>query len=167
MKLILKAAAGLGSGLALALGAVGLGSGEPVQGSDVVKRGRYLVKIGGCNDCHTPGYLANIGNVPEDRWLVGDDTGYSGPWGTTYPANLRSLLAKMSEDDWVEYARSLETRPPMPWFNLQAFAEPDLRAMYRYIRSLPLDDSAVPDYVPPNGRPRTPHIIMVPKAPKP
>lgn len=135
--------------------------------SDPVQRGRYLVKIGGCNDCHTPGYGAKAGNVPEDRWLVGDSLGFRGPWGTTYPSNLRRLLAVMDEDAWVQYARTLETRPPMPWFNLRAFAEEDLRAVHRYIRSLPADETAVPDYVPPGERPMTPHIVMVPQAPKP
>ncbi|MCT8991576.1 cytochrome c [Chelativorans sp. SCAU2101] len=130
------------------------------------ERGRYLVTIGGCNDCHTPGYLAQGGNVPEDRWLVGDSVGFSGPWGTTYPANLRSLLADMSEDEWIAYARKLESRPPMPWFNLRAFTEDDLRAMYRYVRSLPEDSSPVPDFVPPGEQPTTPHIVMVPQAPQ-
>jgi len=132
-----------------------------------LERGRYLVTIGGCNDCHTPGYLAQSGNVPEDRWLVGDSIGFSGPWGTTYPANLRSLLAEMNEDDWVAYAQKLETRPPMPWFNLRAFTEDDLRAMYRYIRALPEDGSTVPDFVPPGEQPTTPHVVMVPQEPKP
>jgi hypothetical protein len=75
------------------------------------------------------------------------------------------LLTKMSEEEWVEYARSLRTRPPMPWFNLQAFADDDLRAMHRYIRSLPKDNRSVPDFVPPEQRPSTPHIVMVPQAP--
>ena len=132
-----------------------------------VDRGRYLVTVGGCNDCHTPGYLVKAGNIPEDRWLVGDSIGFSGPWGTTYPANLRSLLSDMSEDAWVQYARTLKTRPPMPWFNLRAFTEDDLRAMHRYIRSLPGDDRTVPDYVPPDRQPTTPHIVMVPQEPKP
>jgi hypothetical protein len=39
--------------------------------------------------------------------------------------------------------------------------------MHRYIRSLPADDRAVPDYVPPDRQPETPHIVMVPQAPKP
>ena len=26
-----------------------------------IERGRYLVKITGCNDCHTPGYTQNAG----------------------------------------------------------------------------------------------------------
>jgi mono/diheme cytochrome c family protein len=132
-----------------------------------VGRGRYLVQIGGCNDCHTPDYMAKAGDVPEDRWLVGTSLGFNGPWGTTYPTNLRRLLRTMDEDSWVRHARTLETRPPMPWFNLRAMSEDDLRAMHRYVRSLPADNAPVPDYVPPDQPPRTPYIVMVPQTPKP
>jgi mono/diheme cytochrome c family protein len=54
-----------------------------------VKRGRYLVQIGGCNDCHTAHYPEKGGKVPEAQWLTGDALGWQGPWGTTYPTNLR------------------------------------------------------------------------------
>jgi len=64
-----------------------------------VKHGRYLVQLGGCNDCHTPGYLLSEGKVPEKDWLTGDSFGWSGPWGTTYAPNLRLLIADMSEDE--------------------------------------------------------------------
>ena len=63
-------------------------SGEP--DSRQIERGRYLVKISGCNDCHTAGYAMTGGNIPESQWLMGDKLGWRGPWGTTYPANLRS-----------------------------------------------------------------------------
>jgi hypothetical protein len=33
--------------------------------TEQIERGRYLVKITGCNDCHTPGYIQNAGKVPE------------------------------------------------------------------------------------------------------
>jgi mono/diheme cytochrome c family protein len=133
---------------------------------DLLQHGRYLVQIGGCNDCHTPGYQAKAGDVPESQWLVGDSLGYRGPWGTTYAANLRRLVRTMDENAWVGYARTIETRPPMPWFNLRAFSETDLRAMYRYVRSLPADETSVPDYVPPDRQPTTPHIVMTPLPPK-
>ena len=35
------------------------------KGDAQVQRGRYLVKIAGCNDCHTPGYAMSGGKVPE------------------------------------------------------------------------------------------------------
>jgi mono/diheme cytochrome c family protein len=140
---------------------------HPFDSANAIERGRYLVKIGGCNDCHTPGYLEKAGDVPEDRWLIGAPLGFNGPWGTTYPANLRRLLHTMREDEWVEYASTIKTRPPMPWFNLSAMNEADLRAMYRYVRSLPANDSSVPDYVPPGSHPQTPYIVFVPQMPKP
>ena len=69
------------------------GAGELEQTDQV--RGRYLVVLGGCNDCHTPGYAASGGATPEAQWLLGDALGYLGPWGTTYPSNLRSYFAAL------------------------------------------------------------------------
>lgn len=151
---------------AIAMARLGLNQ-SGVAAEDLVQRGRYLVTITGCNDCHTPSYLARDGNVPENRWLIGGSIGFSGPWGTTYSTNLRRLLRTIGEDDWVRYARSIETRPPMPWFNLRAMTEDDLRAIYQFVTALPPHDGAVPDYVPPGRQPRTPYIVMVPRAPTP
>jgi len=159
------AALGLGAALAAATLAFSQGRKDPVA-ANPIQRGRYLVIIGGCNDCHTPDYLARTGEVPESRWLIGESIGFSGPWGTTYPTNLRSLVRKMNEDEWVYFVRGLRSRPPMPWFNLRAMADADLRAIHAYVRSLPVDDSPVPDYVPPDRQPETPHIVLAPQAPK-
>jgi mono/diheme cytochrome c family protein len=52
--------------------------------AETVERGRYLVTITGCNDCHTAGYLASEGQTPEEQWLTGDTFGWRGPWGTTF-----------------------------------------------------------------------------------
>ena len=43
-----------------------------------VERGRYLVRITGCNDCHTAGYAPSGGKVPEAQWLTGDALGWRG-----------------------------------------------------------------------------------------
>src|SRR5271169_7262739 len=42
-----------------------------------VARGRYLVIIAGCSDCHTPGAL--IGAPDMNRYLAGSDVGFSIP----------------------------------------------------------------------------------------
>ena len=75
--------------------------------------GRYLVTIGGCNDCHTPGYAMSGGKVDEKQWLTGDSLGWRGPWGTTYPINLRLYMQAISEKAWVDKARPLTARPPL------------------------------------------------------
>ena len=78
-----------------------------------VERGRYLVNIGGCNDCHTPLKMGAKGpepdfsrmlsghpeglkmpsapKLPEGPWVwtaAGTNTAFAGPWGVSYTANL-------------------------------------------------------------------------------
>ena len=93
----------------------------------MIERGQYLVHIAGCNDCHTDGYLINDGKVPVSEWLKGSSFGWSGPWGTTYPRNLRLFVKDLSEAQWIKEAKSLKRRPPMPYFNLNAMKDDDLR----------------------------------------
>ena len=121
-------------------------------------RGRYMVIIGGCNDCHTDGYAPNNGKVPESVWLLGSGVGFRGPWGTTYAPNLRLTLSKMSETAWIKYAQSLQTRPPMPWFNLNVTTASDLRAMYRFVKSLGPVGQPAPPYVPRGQEPKPPYL---------
>jgi len=59
------------------------------KSSAAVERGRYLAKIAGCNDCHTPGYLLNAGKVPENMWLTGSDLGCF----IAHQANIRIIEA--------------------------------------------------------------------------
>jgi uncharacterized membrane protein len=100
-----------------------------------IERGRYLVRTAGCNDCHTPGYVESAGRLHESRWLVGNVLGWQGPWGTTYPANLRLLAQSLTADQWLLAARR-QTRPPMPWFALRDMTDTDLLAIYYFTRSL-------------------------------
>jgi len=123
-----------------------------------IERGEYLVKIAGCNDCHTPGYATSGGKVPESQWLTGDKLGWRGPWGTTYPANLRLYFAGMSEAQWVQRAKTMETRPPMPWFAVRDMTEPDLSAIYHYVKSLGPSGAPAPAYVAAGQEPRTPYV---------
>jgi mono/diheme cytochrome c family protein len=123
------------------------------------------VKIGGCNDCHTAGYAHAGGAVPESEWLKGDRVGWKGPWGTTYAPNLRISLSALSEDQWVQYAHNAKLRPPMPWFNLHAMTERDLRDLHRYVRALGPAGEPAPAYVPPTVEPQGP-VITFPAPPK-
>jgi mono/diheme cytochrome c family protein len=128
--------------------------------SKTVERGKYLVMIAGCNDCHTPGYLLSEGQTPEELWLTGDSFGWRGPWGTTYAPNLRMVAGMLSEDQWVQMARNLKSRPPMPWFNMNKMHDEDLRAIYQFIASLGPGGQAAPAYVPADKEPKPPYALF-------
>ena len=129
---------------------------------DVIARGRYLVRTSGCNDCHTPQYPERGGNIPEHLWLTGSAVGFQGPWGTTYPVNLRLAVQGLDEQEWIARARS-PMRPPMPWFNLRDMNDGDLVAIYRYLRQLGPEGLPAPAYVPPGQPVATPYIDFVPR----
>jgi mono/diheme cytochrome c family protein len=130
-----------------------------------LERGRYLVRIGGCNDCHTPGYAQSGGKVPEAQWLTGDGLGCRGPWGTTYPSNLRTYMQNLTEAQWLKTAKTLQTRPPMPWFAVQQMSTADLRAIYVFTRRLGPGGQPAPSYVPPDKEPPPP-FVQFPAPPK-
>ena len=125
-----------------------------VDGS-TLDRGRYLLRIAGCNDCHTPGYQQSAGAVDESQWLTGDAIGWQGPWGVTYPPNLRLFVQNVTVAQWLQAARR-PMRPPMPWFALRDMTDEDLAAIYHYIRSLGPAGAPAPTYLPPGESPRTP-----------
>ena len=82
------------------------------NGSARVERGKYMVAVMGCNDCHTPLKMGPKGPEPDmERFLTGHpeqmgplpaataqgpwlwagaatNTAFSGPWGISYAANL-------------------------------------------------------------------------------
>ncbi len=157
-----RAAAGAWAVVAAAATAVGLLplAANAATKAQQIERGRYIVKIGGCNDCHTTGYAPSGGKVPEAQWLTGDALGFRGEWGTTYPANLRLYMQNLTADQWVKVARTLQTRPPMPWFALRDMKEADLRAIHAFIRTLQPHGEPAPAYLPPGEMPKGPAVVF-------
>lgn len=139
------------------------GCAEPVKSfSDIettrqqmidIDRGRYVVEVMGCNDCHTPGYLVTRASTPREDWLIGSTLGFSGYFGTVYPTNLRLLVSNISEEDWLDMARKMREGSAMADVMLPETAEQDLRAIYRFIK-----------YLGPKG---TPALARLPKGVKP
>jgi len=132
------------------------------------ERGKYLVKVAGCNDCHTHDYILKAGDVPENEWLKGDTLGWNGPWGTTYAPNLRIKMQSLTEDQWLQFAAAAQLRPPMPWYALRQMAPDDLRAIYRFIRTLDPVGEPAPPALAPGAEPPMPYFkLVVPEGPPP
>jgi mono/diheme cytochrome c family protein len=128
-----------------------------------VKRGEQVAVTAGCHDCHTAGYVETGGKVDPAAALMGTPLGWQGPWGTTYAANLRlTAKDKASEDGFTQYLKTFKARPPMPFFNVHAMDDSDIRSLYQYIVSLGDAGVPVPDYVPPGQEPKTPYIVIAP-----
>ena len=132
-----------------------------------VEKGARIAIIGGCHDCHTPGYGESGGVVDPATALIGSPVGYQGPWGTTYAANLRLIAQSQSEDQFVTYLSTFEAKPPMPWFNVHHFDGSEMRSFYQYVASLGEPGAPAPTYVPPGGKVTTPYMVFVPTMPTP
>lgn len=130
--------------------------------ADQVEKGRYLIITSGCNDCHTDGFMQDP-SIPESDWLTGSALGWQGPWGTTYPPNLRLTVQNLSEQQWVDMLRTRKGMPPMPWPSVNGYNEEDAKALYAYIRSLGPRGDRAPLAVAPGVEPKTPYLSMMPQ----
>ena len=138
-------------------------TGPYIHAANDVEAGRYYIIVAGCNDCHTPGWMERPGSAPEAEWLTGMPVGLRGPWGTTYPKNLRLSAEQMGEDLFVQALHTRDALPPMPWHAVNHLSERDARAVYRYIASLGPAGQPVPEPVPPGQEPATPYIDFMPQ----
>jgi mono/diheme cytochrome c family protein len=146
------------------LGGILVTAGTAMAGEVSVKRGEQVSIFAGCHDCHTAGYNESGGKIDPAAALKGTALGWKGPWGTTYATNLRLVVAQKAktEDEFVAFAKSFQARPPMPFYNVHAMDESDVRSLHQYIVSLGEPGEAAPDYVPPGQEPKTPYIVIAP-----
>jgi hypothetical protein len=138
-----------------------------IQAATPEEAGRYFFLIGGCNDCHTPGWAESNGRLPEAEWAVGGSIGYRGPWGVSYPDNLRLAAQALTEQQWVDLFRKGEGSPPMPWQNYRNAPTADLAGIYRFLRSLGPRAKPAPGDLPPGKEPTTTYIDLAPHRPVP
>ena len=154
-----------------ALGASSLVSAKPGAAADpAVARGRYLVTIMACNDCHTPGSF--YGAPDQARFLSGSEMGWAGPWGVVYAANLtpdpETGLGKWKLE---EIAKALRTgnrpdgrqlAPAMPWQNYTNLTPSDALAIGSYLRTLAPVKHAVPKPLEPGVEVKGPTLAFPP-----
>ncbi len=106
----------------------------PAHAETKLERGKYLVTVAGCNDCHTPWKMGAQGPEPDmSRMLAGHpekmalppaprpqgpwvvaaaatNTAWSGPWGVSFTANLtpdrETGLGKWTQRNFTETIRT-------------------------------------------------------------
>jgi mono/diheme cytochrome c family protein len=159
--------------------------------ASAAERGKYLVSILACDDCHTPLKWGPSGPEPDmakhlnghpegmtmgpppaltGNWLwagAATNTAFAGPWGITYAINLtpdeNTGIGIWTEKMFVDALRtgkhmgaSRTIMPPMPWPAYRNLTDPDLKAIYAYLRTLKPVKNRVPDYLEPKGPPAAP-----------
>lgn len=138
------------------------GAAAPATPAD---RGKYLVNITGCHDCHSP---KSQGMTPDPARLLSgrpsttpmpskadnevhaslDLTAWYGPWGQTVASNLTPDTATgMPAKGYTEatFVATMRTgkkpngqalQPPMPSDVYQNLTDDDLKAIWAYLRTL-------------------------------
>ena len=136
-----------------------------------VERGKYLATIGGCLDCHTPGYF--FGKPDMARYLGGSDVGFRvGDLGVFVGPNL-TPDKETGLGSWTDaqIAAALTTgvrpdgrilAPIMPWRAFANLTKPDVMAIVAYLRSLPPVQRKVAGPFGPNEKPTVFVMTLVP-----
>jgi len=129
-----------------------------------VARGKYLVGLMSCTDCHTPGHF--FGKEDATKYLGGSDVGFAIPGlgvfvgpnltpdkdtglGNWTPAQIVTVLTKGETPDGRILA------PPMPWRNYASITKADALAIAAYLKTLPPVSHQVPGPFGPRETPTT------------
>lgn len=127
-----------------------------------VQRGKYLVSVIPCTDCHTPGTF--LGRPDMKRYLAGSDVGFEVPGlGVFYAPNLtpdqETGLGKWTKE---EIATAITTgkrpdgrilAPPMPVESFKNLSHSDALAIAAYLKTLPAIKNKVPGPFGPSEKP--------------
>lgn len=120
-----------------------------------IEYGKYLSShLSDCADCHTPRNLQTFQSM-EDRPFTGGNIAFEEEGIKFYVPNLtpdrETGIGTWSEDQFLSAIRT-GVRPNgtvimpifMPWLIYKNLTDDDLRAIYRYLRSLPAASNQVP-----------------------
>jgi mono/diheme cytochrome c family protein len=144
---------------------------KPAAANAQVERGKYLVGITGCHDCHspkikgmTPDTTRALSGRPSTTPLPSetktevhaspDLTAWWGPWGWTVASNLTpdpdtGIGKRYDEASFLKTMRTgtkpngQPILPPMPSEVYQNMTDEDLKAIYAYLRTVPPIRNAV------------------------
>ncbi len=126
----------------------------PARADDAqLARGKYLVTIAGCNDCHTPGYF--FGKPDMERFLGGSDVAFEIPGlgafaGRNITPDPETGIGKWSTEEIVHALQTGERpdgrmlAPIMPWHAFANFTQDDVTAIAAFLQSVPAVSHQVP-----------------------
>jgi mono/diheme cytochrome c family protein len=134
-------------------------------------RGKYLVTLGGCEDCHTPGHF--FGKPDMSRDLGGSDVGFEIPGlgvfvGPNLTPDKKTGLGKWTAKQIVTALTTGKTpdgrvlAPIMPWRSFAHLTKSDAYAIAAYLKSLPPVNHKVPGPFGPNEAPTVFVMKIVP-----
>ncbi len=140
-------------------------SAEPVL-DDPVSKGKYLLTIAACSECHTP---ANKGKPIEGMYLAGGSE-FKMPNGAVQrSANLTSDketgIGSWTEEEFVNRFKQHDSpantgqtvgpddfNPIMPWAMYAGMTEEDLKAIYQFLRTVEPKNNRVVKFSPAPGK---------------
>jgi mono/diheme cytochrome c family protein len=146
-------------------------SGTAAFAQSEVDRGKYLVTLGGCTDCHTPGHF--FGKPDMTRYLGGSEVGFEIPeLGVFHGPNL-TPDKETGLGGWTdeEIIAALQTgkrpdgrilAPIMPWRALANLTPGDVKAIVAYLKSVPAVKNRVPGPFGPSEKPTSLVFKIVP-----
>jgi mono/diheme cytochrome c family protein len=135
-----------------------------------VARGKYLVTIMSCTDCHTPGYF--LGKPDNARFLGGSEVGFKIPPGVFHGPNLtpdkETGLGNWTDDQIITAIRTgkrpdgRELVPVMPYPAFASLSDADVKAIVAFLRTLPPVKNKVPGPFGPNEKPTSFIMTVMP-----
>jgi mono/diheme cytochrome c family protein len=140
-----------------------------------VARGKYLVTIASCHDCHTPGYF--LGKPDMARYLGGSDVGFELPGlgvflGPNLTPDKETGLGNWT-DQQIVAAIQTGARPDgrmlapiMPYHAFANLTPPDVQAIVAFLRSITPVQHKVPGPFGPTQTPTSFVMKLVPPGAK-
>ena len=136
-----------------------------------VARGKYLVTLGGCNDCHTPGYF--LGNPDMSRFLGGSDVGFEIPGqgvfvGSNITPDKKTGIGSWTREQIVKAIQGGERpdgrilSPVMPWHAFAKLTADDAMAIAAFLQSLKPVSNQIPGPFKPGEKVSTSIFRIVP-----
>jgi hypothetical protein len=139
-----------------------------------VKWGEHIVLLSGCNDCHTPKKMGPNGPEPDMTLMLSGHpaqmpppafdakeaakkglivtqtfTAWTGPWGTTFAANLtpdstglgswkeEQFIKALKEKKWMGLDNTRPLMPPMSMMPVTLSSDDELKAIFAYLKTVP------------------------------